>query len=189
MRTATLLLATLAALPAACSSPQPAPVQMESLPLLVTLFEDQVPTPIDIPNFTILSEDVGGGGAITAEQVAALPGQGYATIINLQFERESGVKAEAAAARRAGLHYVSIPMGGRDFTLEDAHLAWSAVQQAPGNVLLHCRSGGRVSALWALMRAIDEGLSPEEAMDVAANEGCRPIPDSMVRRVGEQLLP
>ena len=145
------------------------------------------PAEVDIMNYTILSTQVAGGGAVTAEQVATLPGKGYSTIINLQFEREAGVKAERAAADAAGLTYVSVPLGGGDFTLEHAKQVSDAIAASSGHVLLHCKSGGRVSAVWALTRAIEEGLTPEQAGQVAAEEGCRPIPESMVNRVMTEL--
>ncbi len=147
------------------------------------------PALLDIPNFTVLNGKVAGGGKISAAQVAQLPDLGYTTIINLQFEREDGVKEEVAAAAAAGLNYVAIPLSGSTFTLSDAHAVAMALDKYPGHTLFHCRSGGRVSGVWALTRAINEGLSVEEAMAVAANEGCRPIPESMVERVGDQLTP
>lgn len=145
------------------------------------------PALLDIPNFTALSGKVAGGGKISAAQVAQLPDLGYTTIINLQFEREDGVKEERAAAEAAGLNYVSIPCSGSNFTLEDGYRVAAALAESPGHTLLHCRSGGRVSAVWALARGIAEGLSPEEAAEVAANEGCRPIPRPMIDRVAAQL--
>jgi uncharacterized protein (TIGR01244 family) len=153
-----------------------------------SLFDSAVPPQaIDIMNYTILSTQVAGGGAITAEQVTTLPDKGYTTIINLQFEGEDGVKEEMAAADAAGLTYVSVPLGGADFALEHAKQVSGAIAASSGHVLLHCRSGGRVSAVWALMRAIEEGLTPEEAGRVANEEGCRPIPESMVNRVVTEL--
>ena len=148
---------------------------------------DELPHEVDIMNFTILSTQVAGGGAISAEQVSTLPEKGYTTIINLRSEREDGVKAEMAAADAAGLTYVSVPVGGGNFTLEHAKQVSDAIAASSGHVLFHCASGGRVSAVWALTRALNEGLSPEDAGRVAAEEGCRPIPDGMVDRVVKEV--
>lgn len=170
---------------------------MGDVPLLDHLFQSSnandpnpdLPASLDIPNFTILTGKVSGGGLISAEQVSKLPAKGYTTIINLQNEYEPGVKEERAAAEAAGLNYISIPVSGGNFTLEDGHAVAMALAQNPGHTLFHCRSGGRVSAVWALTRAIVEGLDAEEAADVAANEGCRPIPQGMVDRVASELTP
>ncbi len=145
------------------------------------------PAPVDILNFSVLSSKVAGGGAVSAAQVAELPAKGYTTIINLQFPTEDGVAAEIAAAQNAGLQYVSIPVDSSSFTYEDGKQVADAIAASEGHVLLHCRSGGRVSAVWAISRAIEEGLSPEEAARVAAEEGCRPIPESMVERVRSEV--
>lgn len=186
MTKASLLLAFLLLCAASCSSSEAA---SDSDMLTVgSLFTSEAPPQeVDIRNYTILSTQVAGGGSITPEQVASLPGKGYTTIISLRFERENGVVAEMAAADAAGLTYVSIPVGGGDFTLEHAMKVSEAIQASSGHVLFHCASGGRVSAVWALTRAIDEGLTPSEAGRVAAEEGCRPIPESMVNRVMAEL--
>lgn len=191
-----LLFLPLAILLPACSSAEPAAEPndvpfLSDLPMVGSLFlegsPEDLPTEVDIPNYTILSEKVAGGGYVTAEQVAGLPGKGYSTIINLRYDREKGVMEEAAAAKAAGLTYVSIPVGGSNFTLEDAKRVAEAIDQSRGKVLLHCASGGRVSAVWGLTRALNEGLTPEEAKRVAAEEGCRPISGSMTERVAQEL--
>ncbi|MCP4094386.1 MAG: hypothetical protein GY747_13165 [Planctomycetes bacterium] len=172
-------------------------VFMGEVPILNHLFQSSnpndrdpdLPASLDIPNFTILTGKVSGGGLISAEQVAELPAKGYTTIINLQNESEPGVKEERAAAADAGITYISIPCSGSNFTLEDGYRVAAALAENPGHTLFHCRSGGRVSAVWALTRGIVEGLSPEEAAAVAANEGCRPIPQRMIDRVASELTP
>lgn len=182
MSKASLLLAFLPFLAGSCSSSEP--YENNEIQSMRPAYQSEgLPQRVDIMNYTILSSQVAGGGAISAEQVATLPSKGYTTIISLRSERESGVKEEMAAADAAGLNYVSVPVGGRDFTLEHAKQVSDAIAASSGNVLLHCASGGRVSAVWALTRAIDEGLSPEAAGQVAAKEGCRPIPEGMVDRV------
>lgn len=141
---------------------------------------------VQIPNFTILSNQVAGGGYIQADQVAELPEKGYTTIINLRYPTERGVAEEAAAAHEAGIAYYSFPVSGGDFTLETADAIRKVIAEQEGHVLLHCASGGRVSAVWGLVRALDEGLPPEEAARVSNEEGCRPIPQSMQDRVRDQ---
>ena len=186
MTKAPLLLASLLLGAASCSSSENTTgSEMDAVGLMFASAEP--PQEVDIMNYTILSTQVAGGGAVSPEQVASLPEKGYSTIINLQFEREDGVIAERDAAEAAGLTYVSVPVGGSDFTLEHAKQVSDAIAASSGHVLLHCRSGGRVSAIWALTRAIDEGLTPEQAGRVAAEEGCRPIPESMVNRVMTEL--
>jgi uncharacterized protein (TIGR01244 family) len=149
----------------------------------------QMPSPTTLPivNFAALSGTVVGGGALDASVVATLPNLGFSTIINLQHAEEDGVAAEAEAAAAVGLDYISLPMGGLDFTREQALTVAETVNNAEGFVVLHCRSGARVTAIWALAEALDHNLSAEEAADIARNHGCREIPESMVQRVVELL--
>lgn len=148
------------------------------MPVLATL---------PIVNYAALSDSVVGGGALDAKVVATLPGLGFSTIINLQHPEEDGVAAEVEAATAARLDYINLPMGGLDFTREQAVAVAAAVNDAKGFVVLHCRSGARVTAVWALSQAIDQGLNADEAADIARNHGCREIPESMVQRVVELL--
>jgi uncharacterized protein (TIGR01244 family) len=149
--------------------------------------ETQTMPQLNIVNFTALSNQVAGGGALSASLVAEMPAQGYTTIINLQHPKEDGVAEEEEAANGAELDYVNIPMGGLDFTYEQAQAVVDIVNDADGLVLIHCRSGARVSAIWALAQAIDQNLTSEQAADIARNHGCREIPESMVQRVVELI--
>lgn len=170
----------------ACSSPS-ADYSQDGASASMRAFQGAGPAKaVEIPNFTILSDQVAGGGYIGADQVTELPEKGYTTIINLRYPTERGVAEEAAAAHDAGIAYYSFPVSGGDFTLETADAIRRVIAEQDGHVLLHCASGGRVSAVWALVRALDEGLPPEEAARISNEEGCRPIPQSMQDRVRDQ---
>jgi len=149
--------------------------------------QDTMVNTLPIVNFAVLSDNVAGGGVLSVDVVSTLPGLGYSTIINLQHAEEDGVAAEEEAVIAADLEYLHLPMGGLDFTREQAVAVANAVNNAEGAVLIHCRSGARVTAVWALAEAIDKGLSAEGAADIARNHGCREIPESMVQRVVELL--
>ena len=142
-----------------------------------------MPEPLPIPYFKTLSEKVSGGGVVTPKVIREMKSLGYTTIINLQHPAEDGVSQEVEAANKEGINYYSIPMGGLDFTITDALAANKIISESTGDVLLHCKSGGRVSALWGLCRGLSQGLSPDDAANVARNQGCHEIPESMVQRV------
>ena len=152
-----------------------------------TTAQDTMVNTLPIVNFAVLSDNVAGGGVLSVDVVSTLTGLGYSTIINLQHAEEDGVAAEEEAVIAAGLEYLHLPMGGLDFTREQAVAVANAVNNAEGTVLIHCRSCARVTAVWALAEAIDKGLNAEGAADIARNHGCREIPESMVQRVVELL--
>lgn len=83
--------------------------------------------------------------------------QGFATVVNNRPDGEEpgqpGSAAEEAAARAAGLGYVHIPVTGAAMTADDARRLKETIEQAPGPVLAHCRSGVRSFYLWVLSGA------------------------------------
>jgi uncharacterized protein (TIGR01244 family) len=144
-----------------------------------------LPDWIEAPNFIVLQPGLVGSGPPALTDVPQLKERGYATIINLRMPSEAGVAEERAAAEAAGLHYVSIPMTGSNFALADAHALREALRSAPpGDVLLHCGSGSRVGALWAMAVAVEQGLSPNDAEALALRSGAAPV---LAARVAEQL--
>lgn len=140
---------------------------------------------VDAPNFIVLQPGLVGSGPPAPSEISQLQERGYSTIINLRQASEPGVAQERAAAEAAGLHYVSIPMSGSNFALADVNLLRQALAAAPaGDVLLHCGSGSRVGALWAMTRAVEEGLTPNEARALALRAGAAPL---LADRVADQL--
>ncbi|MDA1260869.1 MAG: sulfur transferase domain-containing protein, partial [Planctomycetota bacterium] len=146
-----------------------------------------LPAWVDAPNFQILTERVAASGPPTLEAVAGLRERGYGMVIDLRTAQEPGQAEERAAAEAAGLRYVHIPVAGSGFDLTDAARLRDALASAPdGKVLLHCRSGGRVGALWGLAQGFDRGLTPNQAAEVAKQSG-RTVSDPAAARVAEEL--
>jgi uncharacterized protein (TIGR01244 family) len=81
-----------------------------------------------------------------------------------------GSAAEAEAARAAGLGYVHIPVTATGMTEQDARLLKETIEQAPGPVVAHCRSGARSFYLWVLSGDLDP-LSDEELLAKATELG------------------
>ncbi len=155
----------------------------------VMLSASGLPASVEVRNFRIISERVSGGGAPTPEQVAAMPQRGYVGIINLKTHAEAGNQAEEAAAAAAGLAYVQIPVSGGSLDLLDAVALHHALAQMPaeGHILVHCRSGNRVGALWGLSQAWDQGLTPAEAVLLGQRSGMRS--EMLAHKVDEALTP
>ena len=91
--------------------------------------------------------------------------QGFTTIVNNRPDGEDpaqpGSAAEAEAARAAGLGYVHIPVTVTGMTEQDARLLKETVEQAPGPVVAHCRSGVRSFYLWVLSGDLDSHTDAE----------------------------
>src|SRR3984893_305816 len=100
--------------------------------------------------------------------------QGFTTIVNNRPDGEDpnqlGSAAEAEAARAAGLGYVHIPVTSTGMTEDDARLLKETIEQAPGPVVAHCKSGARSFYLWVLSGDLDP-LSDEDLLTKAAELG------------------
>ena len=90
---------------------------------------------------------------------------GFTTIVNNRPDGEDpnqlGSAAEEAAARAAGLDYVHIPVTSTAMTEDDARRLKEAIEQAPGPVVAHCRSGARSFRLWVLSGDLDSHTDAE----------------------------
>ena len=156
---------------AACSGAQTAgPETVAAAP------EAAAPAAI-IPDGRTTSDGVLLGGQPTPAQLEALHADGYRTVINLQTEDEEGVpatleKSRAVFGADAAVH---LPVGGiPGVNLENASKlaeALAAAKERGGKVVLHCRSGGRAAALWALARHQSEGISADDTIQAAKEAG------------------
>jgi uncharacterized protein (TIGR01244 family) len=91
--------------------------------------------------------------------------QGFTTVVNNRPDGEDpnqlGSAAEAEAARAAGLGYVHIPVTSTGMTEDDARILKETIEQAPGPVVAHCRSGARSFYLWVLSGDLDSHTDAE----------------------------
>jgi uncharacterized protein (TIGR01244 family) len=90
---------------------------------------------------------------------------GFTTIVNNRPDGEDpnqlGSAAEEQAARAAGLGYVHIPVTSTGMTEDDARRLNEAIEQAPGPVVAHCRSGARSFRLWVLSGDLESHADAE----------------------------
>jgi uncharacterized protein (TIGR01244 family) len=91
--------------------------------------------------------------------------RGFTTVVNNRPDGEEpsqpGSAAEEEAARAAGLAYIHIPVTSTAMTENDARRLKETIEQAPGPVVAHCRSGARSFYLWALSGALDSHTDAE----------------------------
>ena len=101
-----------------------------------------------------LSKDLSVTTQIAVADVAALPAQGFRSVINNRPDGEEPGQPSsatlAAAAKQAGLDYRHIPVVPGQ--LQDAQVtAFSAaLSEMPAPMLAFCRTGTRSTSLWAL---------------------------------------
>ncbi|MEM7503960.1 MAG: sulfur transferase domain-containing protein [Pseudomonadota bacterium] len=110
-------------------------------------------------------------GQPTRELLERAADAGYAAVIDLRGADEERGLDERAVTESLGMTYVSIPLSTpADATLGAAAEVAGVLRGVDGPVLLHCASGNRVGALFALNAAAD-GAADEEALAVGKKAG------------------
>ncbi len=162
-----LALAALAALAGvivtACAAPAPAPAA-ESETAVTALDPAQLLLNGAEPFPGLIT-----GGQPTLEQLDAASAQGIKTIINLRTPGESEIGQADAEAR--GMAYVAVPIGSDGLTRENVAAFAAAIEAAERPAIVHCGSGNRVGALFALRAHYDDGADIETAVELGKAAG------------------
>ena len=110
---------------------------------------------------------------------------GYATVIDLRGTEEDRGFDEAAVVDDLGLHYVTLPIAGKDaISFDNARKLDGLLDEYPGPVLVHCASSNRVGALLALRASLD-GADDETALALGREGGLTSL-EGIVRERLEQ---
>lgn len=177
-----LLLTTLLALGACGPGEEPATTQeaavdepaatTEPIATTETATAETVPM-VQIKNARMPLPGVLTGGQPTPEQLEAIAAAGYKTIVNLRPADEEGSWDEAPAAGELGLEYIALPIaGGDDLDVEDAReLEELLTNDDLQPMVIHCASGNRVGALFAMHAFHMRRASAEEALQVGRDAG------------------
>ncbi len=140
---------------------------------------------IDIPNARTPVEGVLAGGQPSVEQFEQAARAGYRTVVNLRAPGEKGSWDGAAKAAELGLRYVAIPIAGADgLNAENVRKLADIVgdpQALPA--MVHCASGNRVGALFALKAFHVDGESAEDALAFGLEAGLTRMEDAVRERL------
>jgi len=142
---------------------------------------------IEIPRALAPFPDLLTGGQPSAEQLALASEEGYRTVVNLRGRGEEGeLPDEAAQVRELGMEYVSIPVAdAADVSEENARrLAEALANPEALPAIVHCRSGNRVGALFALKAGLLDGATPQEALDTGLASGLTGLEPLVRERLG-----
>jgi len=127
--------------------------------------------------FRTIEPDYLASPQISIADVAAATEQGVTLIVNNRPDGEDPAAPQSAeieaAAKAAGIQYISIPVTHAGFSRPQIDMLASAldkVQAAGGKTLGYCRSGTRSTLLWALAKA-SKGESPRVIAAKAADAG------------------
>lgn len=134
---------------------------------------DEPGTPrIEIMNALTPLPGVLSGGQVTEEQLAEAAAAGYRTVVNLRTSEEPLEWDEPARVEELGMRYVALPIAGAEgVTRDNAEKLARILGEAERPLLLHCGSGNRVGALFALKAYYLEGEDPETALAIGLDAG------------------
>ncbi|VAX39762.1 hypothetical protein MNBD_PLANCTO02-31 [hydrothermal vent metagenome] len=113
-------------------------------------------------------------GQPKAADFAEAKKRGVKIILNVRTKRE--VKwNEKAAAEKIGLEFYHVPFGGNQLLNDKVFekILPLLANQKKKPLLFHCGSANRVGAVWAAHRALNDGLTIEQAFKEAKEVGLR----------------
>ena len=169
--------------PAATPEPADAPEPAAEQPAGAKLGE------IGIPNAAMVGDTVVSGGQVTDEHLAKAKEMGVTTVVNLRAEREKAeYETEQAKVEELGMTYVHMPIDpatGEGLTKENAEKLAAIVDKGEPTIV-HCKSGQRVGALFALKAHHVDGKSADEALEEGKQAGLSapPIVELVKKRMG-----
>ena len=126
------------------------------------------------------------GGQPTPDELRSAAKAGVKTVINLRTPKEPGVSEEVALAAELNLNYISIPVAGAGgLTVAAAKKLDEALAEANGPVIVHCGSGNRVGALFALRANKLQGKSAGEALAIGKASGLTSLEGAVRKLLGD----
>lgn len=138
----------------------------------------------ELPNEVVFEEGLAGGGVPSEKAIRIASEKGYKTIIDLRMPEE-GVEAEKALVEKHGLRYVNIPTSVENLGQEQAdRLKDELSREGTKPAILHCASGNRAAAVWAVYRRFHQEKTADEAIMEASSKGLKP---TLMNRLTEVL--
>lgn len=128
---------------------------------------------LDLPNACRPDANLLTGGQPSRACLKAARDAGYHSVVNLRSPGEFDEFDEAQAVRELGMDYVCIPIAGPPDLTPAAAEALDEVLAKAGDrpVLVHCASGNRVGALFALRAGLKQGMDVDDALSCGDSSG------------------
>ena len=108
---------------------------------------------------------------------------GYSTVIDMRAADEDRGLDEPRTIEALGMTYVAFPIASaNDISFEKAAELDEILRGADGPILVHCASGNRVGALFAL-RARNNGADSEDALAIGKAAGLTRLEEVVLERL------
>lgn len=146
----------------------------------------------------VSSGDLKGGAAIPTEPRFVSSGQpdqavletlaqeGFTLVVDFRRESEDRGIDEQKAVESLGMTYANVPIGVPDgISVENAVRFDELIKQHDGRVFLHCGSGNRAGAMFAMRESL-LGASEEDALAAGKAAGLTRLEDTVRERLAEK---
>ncbi|MGR3173617.1 MAG: fused DSP-PTPase phosphatase/NAD kinase-like protein [Candidatus Scalindua sp.] len=143
---------------------------------------------INLPNGLVPFENTLTGGQPTFDQLKKASKTDFKAVINLRTDGElPAPEQESTWVEGLGMKYFHIPVAGAEgLTLENTRLFAEVLSKTENYPLIvHCKSGNRVGALFALKAFYIDGKSKEEALLIGESAGLTSLAPA-VRKILER---
>lgn len=136
-------------------------------------FQRGATLPVAVMGGKVPFDNILTGGQPTEENLKEAHTKGIQTIINLRPANEKPSPAEEEAwARKYRFHYVTLPISGpADVTRENAEKFNDLLKRYPFPVLVHCSTGNRVGAMFAMKAFFVDGKDADTAIAIGKDAG------------------
>ncbi len=138
-------------------------------------FIRQVSSPlINLPNFQVPFDSVLTGGQPTFDQIKQAAETGFKAVINLRTDKELPDPAqELTWVEGSGMKYFHIPVSVPEGLTPQKTKVFADVLSKPENypLIVHCKSGNRVGAMFALKAFHIDEMEIEEALLIGERAG------------------
>lgn len=125
-----------------------------------------------MPNAFCPMPGVATGGQPSAAELEAFARAGYRTVLDIRAPGEPRGYDERPLVEKAGLQYVSLPVGHGPLTDETFDRFRALLRDADRQpILVHCASGNRVGLMMIPYLVLDEGKTPQDAVRIATQVG------------------
>ncbi|MHC4267909.1 MAG: protein tyrosine phosphatase family protein [Planctomycetota bacterium] len=129
---------------------------------------------IDLPNCQVPFDGTLTGGQPTFDQIKQAGETGFKTVINLRTDKElPDPDQELTWVEGAGMKYIHISVAGAEGLTRENTRVFAEVLSKPENypMIVHCKSGQRVGAMFALKAFHIDEKSIQESLAIGERAG------------------
>jgi uncharacterized protein (TIGR01244 family) len=129
-------------------------------------------------------------GQPLAQEWAEIAAKGITTVINLRPENEQSEVDEEKLVAAHEMNYIQLPIASTDdLTPENVRLFATLVDQyRGGGLLVHCGSGNRVGAMFALSQFRKSDMSIEQAIKYGHKAGLTGLEQEVIEILSREII-